>query len=66
MLKTKLATISGFCGDDNFGVIRALSLARQAGISYPDKTYLVGELVHNQQVNHWLEKFYQIKIVKSL
>lgn len=66
MLKTKLAAVSGFCGDENFGVARALGLARQAGIADPGNTYLVGDLVHNREVSRWLEKFYQIKIVKNL
>lgn len=66
MLKTKLAAVSGFCGDENFGVARALGLARQAGIADPGRTYLVGDLVHNQEVSRWLKKFYQLKIVRNL
>lgn len=66
-MQVKLATVSGFCGDNGkFGVSGAIRLAQEAALSNPGKVYLIGELVHNEHVTNWLKKSYQIKVVSSL
>lgn len=66
-MQVKLASVSGFCGNDGqFGVSGAIRLAQEAALSEPGHVYLIGELVHNQHVSHWLKNTYGLKIVKSL
>jgi len=52
----------GFC----LGVDRAIKLAKNTAINYPNKTYLLGEIVHNQFVVKDLENNFKIKTVFSL
>lgn len=52
----------GFCS----GVSRAIKLAQDAAQKYPQKTYLLGEIVHNQFVVNDLEKNFGIKTVNSI
>ncbi len=66
-MEVRVARVSGFCGNDGqFGVSGAIRLAHEAALSDPGKVYLIGELVHNQDVTNWLQESYQIKVVKSL
>lgn len=52
----------GFC----FGVSRAITLAEDTAKKYPQKTYLLGEIVHNQCVVDDLEKNYGVQTVSSI
>jgi len=61
-----LAEPHGYCGNANFGVRGAIKIAQKTAQQYPGKTYLLGEIVHNQHVVDWLEKKYRIKTVHNL
>ncbi|MBQ6436558.1 4-hydroxy-3-methylbut-2-enyl diphosphate reductase [bacterium] len=66
-MQVKLAAVSGFCGNDGqFGVSGAIKIAQQAALDYPDQVYIVGDLVHNDHVTHWLQDSYGIHFVTSL
>lgn len=52
----------GFC----FGVSRAITLVKDTAKKYPQKTYLLGEIVHNQYVVDDLEKNYGVQTVSSI
>lgn len=57
-----IANSHGFC----FGVNRAIELAQKTAQKYPNQTYILGEIVHNQFVVADLEKKYSVKTVESL
>lgn len=57
-----VANSHGFC----FGVKRAINLVKETAQKYPQKTYILGEIVHNQFVVSGLEKKYGVKTVESL
>lgn len=61
-----MAEPHGFCGNENFGVQRAVKIAQEAARNYPGKTYLLGEIVHNQHVVDWLEQKDGVKTVHRL
>lgn len=56
----------GFCGDSVFGVHAAIGKAIEASRMYPNKTFLLKEIVHNQHVVNWLQEKYGLKTVASL
>jgi 4-hydroxy-3-methylbut-2-en-1-yl diphosphate reductase len=60
--KVIIAKSHGFC----FGVERAINLAKKTSQKYPQKTYILGEIVHNRFVVSDLEKNYGVKTVESL
>lgn len=65
-IKVIIAQPHGYCGNQKFGVRKAIEIAKKTAKKQPDKTYLLGEIVHNQHVVDWLEKGYQVKTVNSL
>jgi len=65
-IKIIVAEPHGFCGNENFGVTRAIMIAQQTAKQYPGKTYLLGEIVHNQHVVDSLEQNYGVKTVHRL
>ena len=65
-IEIMIAEPHGFCGNENFGVRRAIKLVQEAARQYPNMVYLLGEVVHNWQVIDWLEKEYGVKTVHSL
>lgn len=64
--KVVIAQPHGYCGNDSLGVKGALKMAEETAKMYPGKTYLLGEVVHNQHVVSWLEKRYGVKTVDTL
>ncbi len=57
----------GICGNDlGFGVAHAIYLARETAKQSPGRTYLLGEIVHNQHVVASLEKDYGVKTVQTI
>lgn len=65
-IEVLVAEPHGFCGNENFGVRRAIRLVQEAARQYPNRVYLLGEVVHNQPVINWLEKEYRVKTIHSL
>ncbi|PIS09224.1 4-hydroxy-3-methylbut-2-enyl diphosphate reductase [Candidatus Beckwithbacteria bacterium CG10_big_fil_rev_8_21_14_0_10_34_10] len=65
-IKVVIAEPHGYCGNDNFGVQRAVRLAQKTARKQPGKTYLLGEIVHNQHVVSRLEKKYGLKTVQRI
>ena len=65
-IKVIVAKPHGYCGNKKFGVIGAIEIAKKTAKKYKAKTYMLGEIVHNQHVVDWLEKKYNIKTVASL
>ncbi len=65
-IKVVIAKPHGYCGNEHFGVYRAIKLAEKAAKENPGKTYLLGEIVHNQQVVNELERKYKVKTVCSI
>lgn len=65
-IEIMIAEPHGFCGNENFGVRRAIRLVQETARQYPNKVYLLGEVVHNQQVVNQLEKECRVKTVHSL
>jgi len=61
-----IAEPHGFCGNDNFGVQGAIKKAQETAKKFPGRTYVLGEIVHNQHVVDELEQEYGIKTVHSL
>ena len=51
----------GYCG----GVRHAIETAQKASRENPGRTFVLGELVHNEHVVHWLEE-QGIKTIQSL
>ena len=64
--KIIIAEPHGYCGNDRFGVKAAVHIAQETAKKYPNKTYLLGEIVHNQHVVDWLEKEHGVKTVHRL
>jgi len=64
--KIIIAEPHGYCGNDRFGVKAAIRIAQETSKNHPNKTYLLGEIVHNQHVVDWLEKEHNVKTVHSL
>lgn len=64
-IKIIIAEPHGFCGNENFGVVRAIKVAQGAART-DKKVYLLGEVVHNQHVVTWLEKNHGVKTVHNL
>lgn len=56
----------GYCGNQDFGVLGAIQIAQKTAKKYPGRTYLLGEIVHNQHVVDWLEKSAGVKTVQKL
>ena len=52
----------GYCG----GVRRAIHLVQEKAKEQPKKTFLLGEIVHNQHVVDWLKEEYGVRTVHSL
>lgn len=65
-IKIIVAEPHGFCGNDKFGVTRAIMIAQKTAKQYPGKVYLLGEIVHNQHVVAGLEKDYGVITVHHL
>lgn len=63
-IKIIIAQPHGFCGNDNFGVKRALKIAQETGGT--ENVYLLGEIVHNPHVVKFLEEKYKVKTVQHL
>ncbi len=61
-MKINVVTSHGFC----LGVDRAVNLAKETAKKYPNKTYLLGEIVHNSFVVSDLENNFNIKTVNCL
>lgn len=66
MIKIHLAKPHGFCGNQQFGVTGSIAKAIDTVRQFPDKTYILGEIVHNQHVVDWLAYEYGIKTVHRL
>lgn len=60
--KVIVAEAHGFC----FGVERAIKLTQETAKKYPGKTYVLGEVVHNNHVVDDLKNNYGVKMVLSL
>ena len=65
-IKVIIAKPHGFCGNENFGVTGAITTAQRTALEFPDNTYVLGEIVHNQHVIDWLEQEYGVRTVHSL
>lgn len=65
-IKIIIAEPHGYCGNNKFGVRGAIKIVQDTAKKYPGKTYLFGEIVHNQHVVDWLEKKWGVKTVASL
>ena len=65
-IKIIVAEPHGYCGNNQFGVQRAIKTVQDTAKKYPGKTYLLGAVVHNQHVVDWLEEDYGVKTVDSL
>jgi len=61
-----IAEPHGYCGNERLGVQGAIHIAQETAKKYPEETYLLGEIVHNQHVVDWLERDYRIKTVHGL
>jgi 4-hydroxy-3-methylbut-2-enyl diphosphate reductase len=62
-----VANPHGICGNDQgFGVAHAIYLAKQTAKGNLGKTYILGEIVHNQHVVDSLEKDWGVKTVHAL
>lgn len=67
MIKVFKIRPNGFCGNQKgFGVKHSVYLAQKTAEQYPHKTYLLGEIVHNQHVVRRLEREYGLKMVQWL
>lgn len=67
MKKVVVIRPNGFCGNKKgFGVRRSIFLAQKTAKRFPGKTYLLGEIVHNQHLVDRLEKEYRLKTVQRL
>ena len=67
MKKVVVIRPNGFCGNERgFGVRRSIFLAQKTAKRFPGKTYLLGEIVHNQHLVDRLEKEYGLKTVQRL
>lgn len=64
--KIIIAEPHGYCGNDRFGVRGAIRIAQETAKENPGRTYLLGEIVHNQHVVDELEEKYGVKTVHSL
>jgi len=64
--KVIIAKTHGYCGNEKFGVRGAIRIAQKTAKQNPGKTYLLGEIVHNQHVVDWLGKEYGITTVQDL
>lgn len=52
----------GYCG----GVRRAIQIVQETAKEQPNKTFLLGEIVHNKHVVDWLEKEHRVQTVHRL
>lgn len=52
----------GYCG----GVRRAIQIVQETAKEQPNRTFLLGEIVHNKHVVDWLKEEYGVKTVHSL
>lgn len=64
--KVIIAQPHGYCGNEKFGVRGAIRTAQETARQHPDKTYLLGEIVHNQHVVDWLEAKHGVFTVQHL
>lgn len=60
------AKIRGFCGNNRFGVIGSINMAKDTATQYPNQTYMLGEIVHNKHVVNELTDKFGIKIVDNI
>lgn len=61
-----IAQPHGYCGNEKFGVRGAIRIAQKTAKRFSGKTYLLGEIVHNQHVVDWLEKKHGVLTVHHL
>lgn len=57
-----MAEPHGYCG----GVRRAIQIVQETAKEQPNKTFLLGEIVHNKHVVDWLEKEHRVQTVHRL